>query len=115
MKRISQLILLGIVCFAGSFSPSFAQEAKKGPLVRISEDLQQGISRATLTDSQKSELNADLDTLKQAREARQSGESVDRGQVRKALKSIQKYVNSGVFQAEDQKALQQDFESLRNR
>jgi hypothetical protein len=110
MKTIVTAALVAV-----SLSTAFAQEqAPKGPLVQLIDDLDAGRTHAQLTDSQKSQLDSDEAVLKDAREARLDGRTVDRRMVGGALKDIHTIVTGGSFAQEDQQKIDGDIQTLRS-
>ena len=109
MKTIVTAALLAL-----SLSTAFAQDrAQKGPLVQLIDDLDAGRTHAQLSDSQKSQLDSDEAILRDARQARLDGQTVDRQRVGGALKDIHTVVGGGSFAQEYQQKIEADIQTLR--
>jgi pantothenate synthetase len=80
---------------------------------RLRQDLAKAVRNATLSDDQKKTLQDAGSRLREAREARQNGEKVDRGSVKKALDEIRQVTESGAFTPEDEAAVKADLDALR--
>ena len=110
MKAIFAAVLL--TAYA---SGAYAQtEGPKGPLVQLIDDVNAAIPRAHLSDTQKSQLDADKATLEATRQARLQGQSVNRMRAGGALKDLQKIVDSGAFDPIDQQKIDADVQAVRN-
>ncbi len=108
--------ILTAAVLAVSLSTAFAQQqAPKGPLVQLADDLDAGRTHAQLTDSQMSQLDSDEAILKEARQARLAGQTIDRQKVGEALKDIHAIVSSSSFAQEDQQKIEADLQTLRGR
>ena len=110
MKTIFAVVLL-----AACASSVYAQtEEPKGPVVQLIDDVNAAIPRAHLSDSQRSQLNADEATLEAAHQARLQGQSVNRMKAAGALKDLQNIVDSGAFDSADQQKIDADVQAVRN-
>ena len=103
-----------VVLLAGCASSVYAQtEEPKGPLVQLIDDVNAAIPRAHLSDTQKSQLNADAATLEAVHQARLQGQSVNRIKAAGALRDLQSIVDSGAFDSADQQKIDADVKAVR--
>jgi len=107
MKTTFAAVLLA-ACASGVYAQT---EEPKAPLVQLIDDVNAAIPRAHLSDTQRSQLNADEATLEAARQARLQGQSVNRMKVGGALKDIKNVVDSGVFDSADQQKIDADVQA----
>ncbi len=101
-----------LLCVAGA-SVSVQAQRQQGQGIRLLvQDIQSAMSRATLTDDQKSKLQGDIDGINAAFQARQQGQFVDRDKILALIDNMHQIVDSGVFKVDDQKKLDKEFNSI---
>ena len=104
---------LAVALLAACASSVYARTGEpKAPLVQLIDDVNAAIPRAHLSDTQRSQLNADETTLEAARQARLQGQSVNRLKVGGALKDIKNVVDSGAFDSADQQKIDADVQAV---
>jgi hypothetical protein len=104
-------LLLCIV--SGSFFLQAQRQRGQGQAVRqLVQDVQSAMSRATLSDDQKSKLQGDIDGINAAFQARQQGQSMDRDKILATIDDMHQIVDSSGFKEDDQKKLDQEFNSI---
>jgi septal ring factor EnvC (AmiA/AmiB activator) len=94
---------------------AFSAQAQRqhGQAIRqIVQDVQSAVSRATLSDDQKSKLQSDIDGLNAAFQARQQGQSVDRDKMSAMIEDMHQIVDSGAFKEDERKKLDKEFDSI---
>lgn len=96
-------------------SAASVSQNNPGPLAQLADHLEAAMSRAHLTEPQKTKLQADEDVLRANIRLKASGAEIDRGQVVKAVKDIRNVAHSGGFLPEDERILEADIEALRKR
>jgi hypothetical protein len=100
------------LCVVGA-SVFVQAQRQQGQAIRLLvQDVQSAMSRATLSDDQKSKLQGDIDGLNAAFQARQQGQSVDRDKMSAMIDDMHQIVDSGAFKADDQKKLDKEFSSI---
>jgi len=115
-KLIYSLIAAGLFAVALVAGPQNQEQsapAANGPAAKLRQDLTKAVRNATLRDDQKKMLEDAESRLREAGEARRSGEKVDRGSVKTALGEIRKVTESGAFAPEDEAAVKADLDALR--
>jgi hypothetical protein len=115
-KLFYTLALTGMFAAALTAGPQDQQQAappNQTAGARLRQDLAKAVRNATLSDDQKKTLQDAGSRLREAREARQNGEKVDRGSVKKALDEIRQVTESGAFTPEDEAAVKADLDALR--
>lgn len=116
-KLIYTLILTELFTVALIAGPQGQEQSavpSSGPAAKLRQDLATAVQNATLSDDQKKTLKDAGSRLRAAREARQSGETIDRGSVKKALAEIRRVSESGAFKPEDGAAVKADLDALRS-
>jgi hypothetical protein len=114
-KLFYTLILTGLFAAALTAGPQDQQQSappNQRAGARLQQDLAKAVRNATLTDDQKKTLQDGGSRLREAREAKQNGEKVDRGSVKKALGEIRQVTESGAFKSEDEAAVKADLDAL---
>lgn len=94
-------------------APQDTPATGSGPMAKLRTDLATAVKNANLNDSQKKTLQDAGARLKAAGQARQDGNKVDRGSVKKALEEIRKVAESGAFQPDDAAAVKADLDALK--
>jgi hypothetical protein len=115
-KLIYSLIVSGLFAAALVAGPQNQEQSAppaSGPAAKLRQDLTKAVRNATLRDDQKKMLEDAGSRLREAGEARRSGEKVDRGSVKIALGEIRKVTESGAFEPEDEAAVKADLDNLR--
>ncbi len=92
-----------------------AQENANSPVARLRSDIQRAIQNGSPTESELATLQKALGTLREAREAREQGERVDRQRVQSALMEAEKVFQSNSFRPADRQAVRHDIEDIRSR
>ena len=105
--------LFAVALVAGPQGQDQSTPPSNGPAAKLRQDLATAVRSAKLSDDQKKTLEDAGSRLREAREARQNGEKVDRGSVKKALAEIRKVAESGAFKPEDEAAVKADLDALR--
>jgi hypothetical protein len=104
-------LLLCVV--SGSLSLQAQRQRGQGQAVRqLVQDVQSAMSRATLNDDQKTKLQGDIDGINAAFQARQQGQSIDRDKISAMIDDMHQIVDSSAFKEDDQKKLDQEFNSI---
>jgi pantothenate synthetase len=114
-KLIYSLILtelFAVALVAGPQGQEQPAQPPSGPAAKVRQDLATAVRNATLSDDQKRALEDAGSRLRAAREARQSGDKVDRKSLKKALDEIRQVSESGAFKPEDQAAVKADLDAL---
>jgi type II secretory pathway component PulJ len=83
------------------------------PMAKLRVDLRKAVENGRLSDAQQETMRNVAATLRQAAEARQQGQKVDRGAVKKAFSDIKDITNSDAFQPEDKQAVKADLEAVK--
>ena len=118
MKRLVPMASAILLCAITSIvvaQDTSAEPAKEGPMVKLRADLIKGVENGHLSDAQKTTMQNAGAVLRKVAQARQSGGSVDRSAVKKALSDIKGIVNSDAFEPEDQAAVKADLEALKEK
>lgn len=112
------LALLGVFLMAATFSVAqdgSAEPSTNGPGAKLRADLVKAVQNGHLTDDQKKSMQSAGAALREAAQARQSGEKVDRAAVKKAFSDIKKITDSDAFQPEDKQAVKADLEAMKEK
>ena len=107
------LLTVAAIIAGGALLSQPQTTAPPRPIVRLVDDLDVAMTRAHLSETQKTQLQSDRGVLETAREAKEQGQPVNRRQVGSAVKSLHEIVESGAFTAEDRQTLNADIEVLR--
>jgi hypothetical protein len=107
-------VLLSLACMTAAQDNS-AEPPQNGPGAKLRADLKKAVQNGHLTDEQKSSMQSAGAALRQAAEARQSGQKVDRNAVKKAFSDIKKVADSDAFQPEDKQAVKADLEAMKEK
>jgi hypothetical protein len=109
----NQFVRFTLLLCLVSASLSLQAQRQRGQAVRLLvQEVQSAVSRATLSDDQKTKLQGDIDGINAAFQARQQGQSVDRDKIFAMVDDMHQIVDSGAFKEDDQKKLDQEFTSL---
>jgi len=92
-----------------------SSSSSNGPAAKLRADLIKAAQNGHLTDSQKDSMKNAAAALHKAAQAKQSGEKIDRDEVKKAMSDIKSIINSDAFQPEDKAAVQADLEALKEK
>lgn len=107
MKRLLLTLMLPVALLAQA-------GADRAPLLEtLRQDLETARANANLSERQQADLQAAMNTLKQARETRMNGGTPDRRGVQNALKTIRDISQSDAFRAEDKEKIRKDIEAIR--
>jgi hypothetical protein len=113
MKNQLLRFVLLLCMVSGSFFLQAQRQRGQGQAVRqLVQDVQSAMSRATLSDDQKNKLQGDIDGLNAAFQARQQGQSMDRDKILATIDDMHQIVDSSGFKEDDQKKLDQEFNSI---
>lgn len=117
MKTLATL-LIAAAAFAQTPAPAPAEPAKHGvarmaAIQKLQADLDQAVSRANLTEQQRSEMTTARETLRSQADHQRKGDKLDRGSVRQAMQTIRGLSASSAFQAEDREIMKKDLEEIR--
>jgi hypothetical protein len=97
----------------GSLALQAQRQRGQGQAVRqLVQDVQAAMSRATLSDDQKTKLQGDIDGINAAFQARQQGQSVDREKISAMVEDMHQVVDGGAFKEDDQQKLDKEFNTL---
>jgi hypothetical protein len=116
-KLIYTLILAELFTVALSAGPQGKEQsapASDGPAAKLRQDLATAVRNGTLNDDQNEMLKDAGSRLREAREAKQNGDQVDRDSVKKAFAEIREVTQSGAFKPEDEAAVKADLDALQN-
>lgn len=108
------LLVAGVTAVAQD-SPGGDPPAGGGLMAKLRDDLKKGVENGHLTDTQKETLKSAGVTLREAAQAKQNDETVDRKAVKKAFSDIKKIVDSDAFQPEDQAAIKTDIQAIKDK
>jgi hypothetical protein len=109
----NQFVRFTLLLCLVSASLSLQAQRQRGQAVRLLvQEVQSAVSRATLSDDQKTKLQGDIDGINAAFQARQQGQPVDRDKIFAMVDDMHQIVDSGAFKEDDQKKLDQEFTSL---
>lgn len=115
-KGMNKKAATAILAFCITMTCGYARAQRRGggksPVAQLITDLQQATPRAKLSDDQNDKIKADVDSLKQAMQAKRQGETVDQDQLNATIDDLHGIVDSGAFQEADQKQLDQDFKTI---
>lgn len=78
-------------------------------------DVQKAIPNASLSDDQKTKIQADIDTIKSLLQAAQEGARPDRNKMMSTVADMRTIVDGGAFKKEDQDSLDKEFDGLMKR
>jgi hypothetical protein len=113
MKNQLVRFVLLLCMVSGSFFLQAQRQRGQGQAVRqLVQDVQSAMSRATLSDDQKNKLQGDIDGINAAFQARQQGQSMDRDKILATIDDMHQIVDSSGFKEDDQKKLDQEFNSI---
>ena len=118
MKKIVFLvlaILLGTLTSIAVAQESSSEPAQDSPAAKLRTDLTKAVQNGHLTDAQKSSMQSAAASLREAAQARQNGEKIDRDAVKKAFSDIKNVANSDAFQPEDKAAVKADLEAMKEK
>ena len=110
MNHLMRFALL--LCVVGASLSVHAQRQRGQAIRQLVQNVQSAMPRAKLSDNQKSELQSDIDGINAAFQAREQGQSVDRGKLMATIDDIHQVVDSGAFTEDDQKKLDTEFSSI---
>lgn len=108
-------ILLGLSASIAVAQDNSSEPARNGPAAKLRADLTKAVQNGHLTDAQKSTMQSAAASLREAAQARQNGEKVDRDAVKKAFSDIKNVVNSDAFQPDDKEAVKADLEAMKEK
>jgi hypothetical protein len=91
-----------------------AQQNGNSAGAKLQTDLRRAVMNGKLTDAQKGTLQQAGETMREAAQAKQSGGSVDRDAVKKAMADIKQIADSGAFQPEDAQAVKADLAEMQD-
>jgi septal ring factor EnvC (AmiA/AmiB activator) len=97
--------------------PAHAQRGQGATkMAQLITDIQNVMPNATLSDDQKTKLQADIDSVKkQLQDMQENGTRPDRDKFMAAVTDMRTIVDSGAFKSEDQQALDKEFDSVNRR
>src|ERR1700740_1602233 len=97
----------------GSLSLQAQRQRGQGQAVRqLVQDVQSAMSRATLSDDQKTKLQGDVDGINAAFQARQQGQPVDREKISAMVEDMHQVVDGDAFKEDDHQKLDKEFNAL---
>jgi len=109
----NQFVKFALLLCLVSASLSLQAQRQRGQAVKLLvQDVQSAMSRATLSDDQKSKLQGDIDGINAAFQARQQGQSVDREKILAMIDDMHQIVDGSAFKADDRQKLDKEFNSL---
>jgi hypothetical protein len=109
----NQFVRFALLFCVASASLTLQAQRQKGQAVRVLvQDVQSAMSRATLSDDQKNKLQGDIDGINAAFQARQQGQPVDRDKISAMIGDMHQIVDSSAFKEDDQKKLDNEFNSV---
>jgi hypothetical protein len=111
----NQFVKFALLLFLVSTSLSLQAQRQRGQgqaVRQLVQDVQSAMSRATLSDDQKSKLQGDIDGINAAFQARQQGQSVDREKISAMVEDMHQVVDGGAFKEDDQQKLDKEFNAL---
>jgi hypothetical protein len=109
----NQFVRFALLLCVVSGSLSLQAQRQRGQGIRLLvQDVQSAMSRATLSDDQKNKLQADIDGLNAAFQARQQVQPLDRDKISAMVDDMHQIVDSGAFKEDDQKKLDKEFNSF---
>jgi len=86
---------------------------RKTLVAEVKSTLEHALSRASLSDEQKAQLERARGILREAAHARRAGQPVDQRRVNEAGAIMQSLLESGTFRPEDRRQIECGLESLR--